>query len=193
MRISDLSPNKRNPRKASKDKLKLLKNSLEALGDLGGIIFNRRSQTLVGGHQRVSTVESNTEINIEYTFDPPTNHGTVAEGFILINGERHKYREVDWDDITETQAKIAANNSAGKWDMTLLHEDLLFLDHNNADLDLTMFTDQEIQHQMGGFEAVEVDLKIGFKLELEFQNEEQQQEAFNKLSTDGYNVKVVNI
>ena len=53
MNIKDLAPNPRNPRKLSPEKLKMLKESLLEFGDLGCIIFNRKSQSLVGGHQRL--------------------------------------------------------------------------------------------------------------------------------------------
>ncbi|MFM7852284.1 MAG: ParB N-terminal domain-containing protein, partial [Flammeovirgaceae bacterium] len=53
MNISNLNPNPKNPRKISEEGLKALKTSLEKFGDLSGVVYNRTTKQLVGGHQRV--------------------------------------------------------------------------------------------------------------------------------------------
>lgn len=111
---------------------------MKEFGSLDGVLFNRRTKRLFGGHQRQKSFpESAVEITERY--DSPTNIGTVAIGFINIEGERYPYREVDWPETKEKAANIAANKGAGEWDFPELSEWMLELDHQNFNLDLTMF------------------------------------------------------
>lgn len=148
MKISELKPNPQNPRKITDEKLKMLKKSMEEFGDLSGIFYNRRTGRLGGGHQRVKVIPNDAEIVITKTYSEPTKVGTTAEGYIEYLGERLNYREVDWDEIREKAANIAANKGAGEWDMKQLTEWIHELDENNIDLDLTMFDREEIENIM---------------------------------------------
>ena len=143
MEIKNLSANPGNPRRITDKKLSQLKKTLEEFGDLGGFVFNRRSQQLVGGHQRAKLFSQDAPIHIERTYDTHTRTGTVAEGYVILKGERFKYREVDWDDLREKAANIAANKGAGEWDDEKLGEWFKDLDMLGFDLDLTMFDETE--------------------------------------------------
>ena len=145
MKVSDLAANLKNPRTISDKKLAMLKKALEKFGDLSGIVFNRKSKQLVGGHQRRKLFGDKTPVTITKKYLKPTKTGTVAEGFVELNGERFSYREVSWDRPIELAANIAANNGAGEWDIPQLGEWLKELGHFdlNFDLDLTMFDDKE--------------------------------------------------
>src|SRR3990167_1256023 len=114
MNLSDLTPHPGNPRKISDQKLEMLKKSLDQFGDLSGIVFNRRSSRLVGGHQRLKVLPKDLPIKITKTYKEPTRTGSVADGYVEIDGERYRYREVDWDDPTEKAANIAANQHGGE-------------------------------------------------------------------------------
>jgi len=52
--IKELKAYEHNPRKMGKDEFKLLSSSLDEFGDLSGVIFNRKTNNLVGGHQRTN-------------------------------------------------------------------------------------------------------------------------------------------
>lgn len=142
MKLSDLKPNERNPRKISKEKRESLAKALAAFGDLGGIIFNKRSGKLVGGHQRISVLPKNSEITITQAFDTPTPVGTVAEGYVEVAGERFKYREVDWDEKTEIEALLAANKHGGEWDKDILK--------------ITMEAFPDLNWELTGFDAPQI-------------------------------------
>ena len=86
--LSQLSGNPKNPRRISEKKLELLKRALGEFGDLSGIIFNRTTKHLVGGHQRVMVLPKDAKVVITKNYDAPTRTGTVAEGFVEIDGER---------------------------------------------------------------------------------------------------------
>lgn len=141
--VEDLKPNPKNPRKITDAKLQQLEKALKEFGDLGGFVFNRRTQNLVSGHQRAKLLDIKQSIKIETSYSRPTRTGTVAEGYVVLHGERFRYREVDWDEQREKAATIAANKSAGEWDNALLGEWLTDLDDFGFDLDTTMFDASE--------------------------------------------------
>jgi len=120
MQLKDLKANKKNPRKISPSRLKDLSDSMKKYGDLSGTVFNIRTKALVGGHQRTKTFGADAKIVIEKKYDTPTKSGTVSEGFIESEGEKFKYREVDWDEQTEVEALLAANAHGGEWDSDIL-------------------------------------------------------------------------
>lgn len=141
--LGELSPNPENPRKISEAKLKQLGKALHEFGDLSGIIFNRKTKHLVSGHQRLKLLDRDTEIQIERTYKAATRTGTVAEGFVLLDGERINYREVLWGRVKEKAAALAANRNAGDWDNALLSDWFSELSGFEYDLDFTMFDDKE--------------------------------------------------
>lgn len=140
-KISDLAPNPQNPRKITNKKLRALKKSMEEFGDLSGIIFNRRTGHLIGGHQRLEVfkmISPNLEKYVIEMIDE-------ENGIIWFFGVKFSYREVDWDEVKEKAANIAANKGAGEWDYAILKEMILDLDSMNFDLGLTMFSEGELE------------------------------------------------
>lgn len=151
MKISDLAPNPKNPRKITPEKLNQLKKALLKFGDLSGVVFNRRTKQLVGGHQRIKNFDLESPVTILKKYPKPTKTGTVAEGYILLQGEKFTYREVWWDVHTEKAANIAANKGGGEWDKGLLGDWLKELSSFdvNFDLSLTMFDEDELSEFKG--------------------------------------------
>lgn len=143
MRVKDLKPNAKNPRKISDQKLGALKKSLAKFGDLSGFVYNRRSKTLVSGHQRQKSLPQDAKIVIEVKHDVPTRAMTVAEGYVLIEGERFNYREVDADPTWEMEALLAANKHSGEWDKDLLK--LAIADLPDLNLELAGFDNLELK------------------------------------------------
>lgn len=119
-KVADLTPAKYNPRKISDKQLRMLKKSIEEFGDLSGIVFNRRTGNLVGGHQRLKCLPHDARIERK-EFKEPSRTGTIAEGRITIDGENYAYREVDWPLEKEKAANIAANKQGGEWDNEALN------------------------------------------------------------------------
>lgn len=148
LKIKDLKPNPQNPRRITPEKIADLKRSYEENGDLGGVVFNVRSQQLIGGHQTARSLDPEAIIHIEKKYKEPTKTGTVAEGYVDLNGERLKYREVDVDSNREKVMNIAANRGAGSWDFPALKDWFHELDSNNFDLNLTMFDEEELANLM---------------------------------------------
>ena len=141
MKVKDLKPNPKNPRRITDEKLQQLKVSMLEYGDLSGIVFNIDSGNIVGGTQRSKNLDNTSEVVITKKFEKPTRTGTVAVGYVLHNGERFSYREVSWSKAKEKGANIAANKSAGEWDHPRLTEWMRELSElgDEFDMNLTMF------------------------------------------------------
>lgn len=145
--LAALKGNPRNPRKITAAKRAQLARTLDRFGDLGGIVFNRRSGQLVGGHQRVDVFRQDKKARVTITerIDPPNAHGTAEEGYVEAMGHRFSYRVVDWDAPTEMAANLAANKGAGDFDMPEVANWMHELDAASFDLDLTLFDADERQ------------------------------------------------
>lgn len=144
--LQSLRANPDNPRTITPQKARALKKALIKYGDLGCVIFNKKTGHVVSGHQRLDALKAdpNGRLDIEKTFQAPTKTGTVAEGIIFANGERYHYREVQWDDKTEKGAALACNTNAGNWQMEGLTSWLNELNTAGWDMELTMFSGDEL-------------------------------------------------
>lgn len=162
MLVGKIRPASYNPRKITDKKLLMLGSSMEEFGDLSGIVVNRRTGNLVGGHQRIKCIPPHEEIK-KTELKTKTKTGTVAEGYIVVDGEKWNYREVDWDEIKEKAANIAANQHGGEFDDDDLAEILRELDVADYTLN-TGFSDEEIESLLAGVgdNNIEMD-EIGFK------------------------------
>ncbi len=147
MKVKDLAPNPKNPRTITENKNAQLSGSMHEHGDVSGVIYNRTTKKLVGGHQRINNFDKDTDVVITKTFKKPTRSGTVAIGHILLDGEYFNYREVKWDKTQEKAANLAANKNAGDWDDVALSAWIRDLDFNGSgyDLELTMFDKDELE------------------------------------------------
>lgn len=148
-KVGDLRPSPYNPRRITDEQKKRLKKAIEEFGDLSGIVFNRRTGRLVGGHQRIKVIPQNAII--EKTELPIASRtGTVAYGYIIIDNEKYSYREVDWDEGKEKAANIAANAHGGDWDEDKLGEILKELSADKSfDIELTGFDLGDIYNMFG--------------------------------------------
>lgn len=121
--INSLKANPKNPRTLSKHDYESLKKSISTFGDLSGIVFNRTTQQLVGGHQRIQAFkELGGQPVIEEQLDVPNSVGTVARGYVSLGDEKYTYRVVEWVQEFETAANVAANRIQGEFDKDLLAE-----------------------------------------------------------------------
>jgi hypothetical protein len=160
MRTGDLNAADYNPRKISTEGLARLGKALEELGDLSGIVKNIRTGNQVTAHQRLKCIPEDTEIHITDRYDPPTEKGTVAEGYILFAGEKHKYREVDWPIEKEKIANLAANNQGGENDDTKLSTLLADLKLTpDVDLTLTGLDDSMLDNLLDNMAPKDPDVK----------------------------------
>jgi hypothetical protein len=141
MTESILKPDPQNPnRMADDDKARMVK-SLAEFGDLSGIILNRRTGLLIGGHQRADVLTG--AAIVAEDLPEPEPDGTVARGYLDHSGRRYSLRVVDWDEAKAHAALLAANRfgRVGTDDDALLKTLLADLSATDIDMDLTGFDD----------------------------------------------------
>lgn len=139
---ADLRGSGYNPRTISNEKLTMLKSAMKEYGDLGGIVFNRKTGRLISGHQRGKNLDKSWPIIKQ---DHTDATGTVAIGYIETPEGKFSYREVAWDETKERAANIAANQHGGMFDDELLAQLLQELNDCGYDMSLTGFDEQELK------------------------------------------------
>lgn len=145
MKVRDLTPHPGNPRKASASELKRLDKTMQRYGEIGCILHNETTGNLGGGNLRTFVLPKDAKIVITEEFDVPDAKGTTAWGYVEAHGTRFLYRRVRWDIDTENGAMVAANNSGGSNDYTLLTPLLIDLDHKNVDIEETGFSNTQFE------------------------------------------------
>lgn len=120
--LASRNPNKRNPRKPFTEHQAIaFKKSINEFGDLSGLVWNRRTKTLIAGHKRREEfLADNPTVEITETLDKPDAVGTTAWGYVDIRGTRFSYREVDWPKSKEAAANIAANKHSADFDVDMV-------------------------------------------------------------------------
>lgn len=142
--IADLLPNPQNPRLPWKpEQLAPFVASLRTFGDLGGIVRNRTTNHLVGGHKRVEVFRESGAVEIHAHPQMPDAQGTVSVGYVLVDGMRFSYREVEWPEEREAAANLAANRWAAQWDWALVSDTLRSITDTEL-LTMTGFADHEL-------------------------------------------------
>lgn len=129
VKIESLKPAEYNPRKKLKpgDKeFEKLKTSIEEFGYVEPIILNKRTNTVVGGHQRLEVMKHLGYIEVDCVI-------------------------VDLDEQKEKALNIALNKISGEWDTALLTDLLKELDQNGV-VSLTGFETEELDELFAGTE-----------------------------------------
>jgi ParB-like chromosome segregation protein Spo0J len=191
MPLSELTPNSRNPRKITDQRLSALRRSLREFGDLSAIVFNRTTKRLVGGHQRTKIFQRDkaAKVIIVEILDKPDKWGTVATGYVeLSDGNRFAYREVDWAEDREKAAMLAANAHGGEFDQEQVNVLLTELDDAAFDIDLTGL---ELPKIVDENEPENVNISERFEVVVECANEEEQQAIYEKLTQEGRSCRLL--
>jgi len=178
----------KNPRKITEKQLENLRRDLIELGDLSGVIHNINSNEIIGGNQRSTVFDINKcDIQITKEFTTPTRTGTVAEGFVLWEGERYAYRRVDWTKEQCEKACIVANKAGGDWDWDILVEDFQGDDLKKwgfENKELKMF--EEDKNIAWGSDVLE-----SWFLNIEFETEKECSVWYDKLKKENLKVKII--
>ena len=184
MKVKNLKPAEYNPRVISAARLKMLGKSLDAFGDLSGVVFNVETEHLVGGHQRLKHLDPEWMIVKEKHSDKT---GTVAVGHIETPRGRLAYREVRWPLEKEIQANIAANNQGGEFDKKALAK--LFkkmgkkTDGELLGLEKDFFKKNKI-------EKTEI-LRDGFEVVVTCIDEAEMKTTYARLQEEGYKCRLL--
>lgn len=116
-----------NPRSINRVAAKRLRGSIQSHGLVGGIVWNKRTGHIVGGHQRLAQLDE-----------------LEGSGDYMIEVD-----VVDIDDLAEKELNIALNNRAlqGEFDEDMLAgvvQDIIEAGHNIERTGFTMFDAQEM-------------------------------------------------
>lgn len=124
MNLKDIEPAEYNPRvdlNEYDDEYQKIKNSIEQFGYVDPIIWNKRTNTIVGGHQRYTVLRD-------------------------LGYETADVSVVDMDEQNEMALNIALNKVEGEWDRAKLKQVLDELEEDK--LAFTGFDDDEISSIM---------------------------------------------
>lgn len=126
--MDSIKPDPKNPNRLDAATRAGLAAALAEFGDLSGIVINRRTGSLVGGHQRADIL-AGARLDVSDLAKPEPD-GTVARGHIESNGRRYAVRVVDWPEDRAHAALLAANRYGrrGQDDAALLQGLLAELD-----------------------------------------------------------------
>lgn len=112
-----------NPRRALRPgdvEYEKLKKSIEEFGLVEDLVWNERTGTLVGGHQRLAVLKEKGVKEVEVNV-------------------------VDLDEKRERALNIALNKITGEWDKDKLKEIIVELDDGEFDIEMTGFLEPEIE------------------------------------------------
>ena len=104
---ADLTPDPANPNRLDEETKAGLARALAEFGDLSGIIINRCTGLLIGGHQRTDVMRDG-KLDVRDLAKPEPD-GTVARGHLQHLGRRYAVRVVDWTADKAHAAMLAAN------------------------------------------------------------------------------------
>ena len=119
-RITDMERAEYNPRvelMPGDDEYEKLKRNIERFGMVVPVIWNRRTNRVVSGHQRLTVLENEGETEVDVSV-------------------------VDLNPIQERQLNVALNKIKGQWDYSRLEE--IFQEYELEEAKVTGFTGQEI-------------------------------------------------
>ena len=139
MKVKDLKAAEYNPRRITDKKLDMLGKSMKEYGDLSGIIFNKKTGRLIGGHQRIKHLDPEWEVVRDEN----------GEGFVKTPQGNWFYREVSWPEKKEIAANIAANRHGGEFDFIKLKDLIVEIDDGSIDIELTGFEPNELKEIFG--------------------------------------------
>jgi len=120
---------KYNPRKDLKPgdpEYEKLKKSIVAFDLVEPLVWNKRSENLIGGHQRLKILKEMGHTEVEVSV-------------------------VDLPDRKEKALNLALNKISGEWDFPMLKDLLEELDTGEFDIEITGFDDKEIEDLMTQF------------------------------------------
>lgn len=114
----------KNPRKISEAQLEQLKQNIQELGDLSGIVHDLNTDEIISGNQRSKVININEcEIEIVKKYDKPNEQGTIAFGYVIFENQRLNYRQVRWNEKQREKACITANALGGEFDYKILQSE----------------------------------------------------------------------
>ena len=177
--VSKLNPAPYNPRKNLKPgdpEYQKLKRSIKDFGYVDPLVWNKRTGTLIGGHQRLKVL-----IN---------EHGAMEVDVSVV----------DLDETAEKALNLALNKIAGAWDDPALAKLLLELKNDEAGhLACTGFDEDEVERILSGYQLPEpgdaedqaVFTEQVWGAVIEVGTEKEQVELIGRLTKEGFKCRAI--
>lgn len=165
MKVSQLKLNKKNPRKISPEQLEKLKTSIQKfpkMMSLRPIVYDPDTMQVLGGNQRLIAIKELGMKEIPDTW--------VKSADELTEAERREFI-------------IRDNIQAGDWDFELLNMEFSDFALEEMGIDMPDMIDIEKPPK-------EVEIKTSFDIIISLDSEEELQEAYEKLTKEGYKCKI---
>lgn len=185
----------KNPRKITDAQLQQLKENIQELGDLSGIVHDLNTDEIISGNQRSKVININEcEIEIVKKYDEPNEQGTIAFGFIIFENQRLNYRQVRWDDKQRERACITANALGCDWDYEILKADweIEYLDDWGVDIDYVIPKNQD-EKQKTNKDDISEKLVPTYKLEIECSDESELQTLYEEMIERGMICRILTL
>lgn len=185
----------KNPRKITDAQLHSLKENIQELGDLSGIVHDLNTDEIISGNQRSKVININEcEIEIVKQYDEPNEQGTIAFGFIIFENQRLNYRQVRWNDKQRERACITANALGGDWDYDILKADweIQEFDDWGVDIDYVIPKNQD-EKQKTNKDDISEKLVPTYKLEIECSDESELQTLYEEMIERGMICRILTL
>lgn len=162
--IKDIKPYERNAKKHDERQIKNVMQSIKNYGIVQPLVVDK-DNVLIIGHCR------------------------------LIAAKRLKLKEVPvvrMDELTQEQVdklRLLDNKlNESEWDFDLLAEDIPTLDFSDFDIDWGLSDD--IEDEKTGKEPNDIDYHESISVVIDCDNDEQAEDVFNKLTSEGYTCRI---
>lgn len=177
VRIGRIKAAPYNPRKDLKPgdpEYEKLRRSIEEFGYVDPLIWNKRTGTLVGGHQRLKILVN--------------EHGATEVDVSVV----------DLDDTAERALNVTLNKVAGVWDDPALAKLLLELQEDvDADVSTTGFDEKEIDRLLAAHDLLanpDTSPKLGeleYRVIVDCKNENHQKELLKRFAAEGLSCRTL--
>lgn len=191
IRFDDIIPADYNPRILSEEEYSKLRRSMNRWGLVDPIIINLQNNHIIGGHQRYEVLLNDFERK-PFQDDHLLLLRRGDIGWVFTDND------LKLDSLEDEKAlNIALNKISGDWDYPKLNLVLGELTNLDFDVSLTGFDDLDLSHLNEELDMdlgdTDVDLldEPSYKIIVEFTTEEAQSELFNRLVSEGYDVRMI--
>ena len=173
IKIKDLKPYDYNTRDHSTEQIMQVKESIKKYGFTNPLLIDEKNN-IIAGHCRLEAIKALN--NLDFKDNP------ILELPCIIVKD---LSEVDFKALSIIDNKLALNAT---WNEKNLLNELESLEFVNFDLSELGFSENEINNIIGENEIKEI-----FKIVLEFENESELENNYNKLTEMGYKCKILTL
>ncbi|MEN2423028.1 ParB N-terminal domain-containing protein [Streptomyces rimosus] len=161
--IEDLTPYERNPRRG---KVEVVRRSLEVHGQYRPIVVNRPGGVILAGNHTYAAARELGWAEIAVTFVDVDEE--TAKKILIVDNRASDLATNDPDVLTELLGEL-------------------------SDLEGTGYSEDDVQHLLGGTVPAAEEFASRFEVVVECGSEDAQQEVFERLTGEGWSCRVLSL